>query len=775
MKNKIIKKETEFAGRKLTLETGRLAQQADMAVLATYGETVVLATVVSAGPNADLDYFPLSINYFENLYASGTIKSGRYVKREGRPSDDSVITRRLVDHAVRPLFPQEKGFMDEVQVVLSILSLDRDADPVFACMVAASAALHASNIPWEGPMATTRVGFIGGEYVLNPPLKTLEEESDLDMMVSFVGKEKRFLALECEANILPEEQVLGAIKFAQDNIDPVLKLVTEFAEEVNPGIKKYEFIPQIPGEDVTKAISDLMKTKLVELIGHGHSKEILAEKKGDLIKELYTAFEGKFKKADMEKAFYKLEQDAVRHLILEEGKRPDGRDATTVRELSAEVGVLPRVHGSSIFTRGLTQVLNVAVLGAPSMEQLIQDMYGERKKRYIHFYNFPPYSTGEVGRMTGAGGREIGHGMLAEKALRPVLPSEKEFPYTIVLTSETLSSNGSSSMASACASSLSLMDAGVPIKDAVAGIAIGLVVNDDFSNYKILTDLTGLEDGAGYMDFKMTGTKTGVTAIQVDIKAKGLTYDMLTEVFKQSHDARMQILDLMATVIDKPRSEVNQYAPKSATTNIKPEQIGLIIGGGGKTIKALQEDTKTTVSIEEDGTVVVLGENEADVQRAIEIVNGMVREVKAGEIFDGKVEELAPYGAFVEFLPGKTGLLHISEIADGFVEKVEDHLSVGDVVKVKVLDVSRDGKYSLSIKALTGGSSSESGGTSGGSRGGFGGGRGGGSRDGGGYGSGRDRGFGGGRGGGRDRGGFGGGRGSERRGNRRDGGVPRGR
>lgn len=701
MSNKIVKKETEFVGRKLILETGKLAMQANMAVTASYGGTTVLATAVSAGPNLDLDYFPLTVNYFEKFYASGTIKSSRFMKRDGRPTDDSIVTRRLVDHAVRPLFPQDEGFMDEVQVVLSVMSLDEDADPVFLSMVAASAALHASDIPWTGPMTSVRVGYVDGKHVLNPSLQTLEAESDLDMMVSFVGNEKRFLALEAEANVLPEKVILEGIKLAQDNIDPVLNLINEFCEEVNPGIKKYKFESRKPAEDVTKAVTDLMKKRVVDLVEGSHTKEELVEIQRDLLEELYLTLEGKYKKVDMEKAFMSLEKEAVRHLILEEGKRPDGRDMDIVRELSGEVGLLPRVHGSSIFTRGMTQLLSVATLGAPSMEQLIQDMYGERTKRFIHFYLFPPFSTGEAGRIGPAGGREIGHGVLVERALRPVIPDQKEFPYTVMLHSETLSSNGSSSMASVCASSLTLMDAGVPIKGVVAGIGIGLVTNDDFSNTKLLTDLTGLEDDAGYMDFKMAGTKDGVTAIQVDIKAKGLDTDMLPEILERSHDARVKVLDFMGTIIDKPRADVSEHAPKTAITNIKPEQIGLVIGSGGKNIKGLQEKTETVVSIEEDGTVIVSGVKEENVQKAIDVIKGMTREVKPGEVFEGLVEELAPYGAFVEFLPGKVGLLHISEITDQFVDKVESHLSVGDKVKVKVLEVSRDGKYSLSIKALT--------------------------------------------------------------------------
>lgn len=729
--NKVVKKEIEFAGRKLTLETGELAQQANMAVRAQYGDTVVLATVVSAEPKVDIDYFPLSVNYVERLYASGTIKSGKYVKRDGHPTDEAIVNRRLVDHAIRPLFPQDEGYRDEVQVALYLLSLDKDADPEFVNMVAASAVLHASDIPWSGPMASARVGMVDGSYVLNPSLDALKT-SHLNLLVSFVGKEKRFLAMEAEAHMLPEEEVLGAIKHAHDNLDPVLDLIEDFAQEVNPGLKKYAWVSHNPAKEVIDGVSEVAKDRVVEMIEGGLDKEARKARAAEIVADLYSKFEGKFKKVDMDEAFDKLQKKALEHLILDKGKRPDGRAIDEIRPLSGSVGVLPRVHGSGIFTRGQTQVLNVTTLAALSEAQTIQDVFGERTKRYLHFYWFPPFSTGETGRMgVFPGSREVGHGMLAERALLPVIPDAASFPYTIMLQSETLASNGSSSMASTCASSLSLMDAGVPIKAPVAGIGVGLIVNDDFSKYQLLTDIAGLEDGSGYMDFKMTGTREGVTAIQVDIKAKGLGMEMLPEIFKRSHDARMKVLDFMDTVIAESRGSVSEYAPKTAVVKIQPDQIGMVIGSGGKTIKQIQEDTGTTLSIEDDGTVVISGVGNDGINKAKEIVENMTRVIEPGEIFDGVVEEIMPYGAFVEILPGKTGLLHVSEISNEFVDKVEDHLSVGQTVKVKVLEVSRDGKYSLSIKALTGGSNDDGqfnrterpdrprGGFGGGNRGGF--------------------------------------------------------
>ncbi|MBI2414322.1 polyribonucleotide nucleotidyltransferase [candidate division WWE3 bacterium] len=722
--NKIVKKEIMFAGRKLALETGELAMQANMAVKVSYGDTTVLVTVVSAAANPEkTDFFPLSVNYIERLYASGTIKNSRFMKRDGQPSDDAVIKRRLIDHAIRPLFPAEEGYMDEVQVVVTILSMDEMSDPLVASMIATSAALHASDIPWSGPMATARVGRLEGKYILNPALVELEEHSDMDLVVSFVGKEKRFLALEAEANLVPEEEVLGALKFAQENIDPVLDLINEFAREVNPENKKYAWVSYLPAKELVDEVSNLVKARLVASLEVGHDKETQQNLQKELLAEVYTKLEGKFKKVDMEKAFEKVVKKALQHLILEEGKRPDGRAVDELRELKGAVGVLPRVHGSSLFSRGETQILDVTTLGSLSMEQNIQDMYGERKKRYLHFYTSPPYAAGETGRVGGVGGREIGHGRLAEKALVPVIPSRKEFPYTIILQSEVLSSNGSTSMASTCASSLSLMDAGVPIKAMIAGISIGLVVNEDFSKYVLLTDIAGAEDGNGFMDFKMTGSRDGITAIQVDIKAKGLPYEMVPLILKQSHDARMRILDFMETIIKAPRESVGEFAPKTMTTTIHPEQIGMIIGTGGKVIKQIQEDTQTVIAIDEDGSVAISGDNLDLVQKAKDIIDGMTREVKAGEVFTGTVEELAPYGAFVEILPGKTGLLHISEISNEFVAQIEDVLQVGQQVEVKVLEVTRDGKYSLSMKAMNPDYKSpargDDNGGNGGSRGGF--------------------------------------------------------
>ncbi|HDQ88608.1 MAG TPA: polyribonucleotide nucleotidyltransferase [candidate division WWE3 bacterium] len=695
--NKYAKKEIDFAGRKLVLETGKLAGQANMSVQVTYGESVVLTTAVSGGLNPELDYFPLSINYEERLYASGLIKSSRFVKREGRPTDEATIIRRLIDHAVRPLFPSD--YKDEVQVVNTVLSLDPASDPRFLSMIGTSVALTASNIPWEGPIVSAIVGYVIDEYVLNPSKEELEK-SRLNLMVSFVGKDLKYLAMEAEADILPEEVVLGGIEFARNRLEVLVDMILEFAAEVNPEGKKYEYVSQALSEELIADVKSVIGDRIEEMIYGGFkTNHEFHEYRDSLLEEVYTAFEGKYKKTDMAKSFEEIEKDILQTNLVKEEKRPDGRGLKEVRNIACEVSVLPRTHGSALFSRGVTQVLTVATLGSPNMELIMQDMYGEDTKRYMHFYNFPPYSVGETGRMGGAGGREIGHGMLAERALKPVIPSQEKFPYTILLMSETLSSSGSSSMAATCGSTLSLMDAGVPITDMVAGVGIGLMATDDFSEYKVITDLAYREDAFGLLDFKMTGTRTGVTAIQCDMKAKGIPMDLLVKIFEQSKEGRLHVLDEMQKVISTPNVEVSKYAPKSDAIKIDPDKIGTVIGSGGKTIKELQESTNTEVNIDEDGTVTVTGIEKANVTLALERIVALVKDIERGEIYEGVVEEVVDFGAFVEILPGKNGLLHVSEISHDYVENVRDYLKAGDKVRVKVLDVDR-GKVSLSKKAL---------------------------------------------------------------------------
>jgi polyribonucleotide nucleotidyltransferase len=700
--NKIIRKETEFAGKKLILETGELALRSNMAVKATYGDTVLLITAVSGEPSPEADFLGLRVQYEEKLYASGSIKSSRFVKREGKATDDAVIARRSIDHAIRPLFP--KDYMDEIQIVVTVLSFDETADPEFLSMIATSACLQASNVPFYGPVTTARVGLIDDKLVLCPPLKDLEEKSDLDMMVSFVGEDQRFLAAEVEANILSEEKILEAINFARDGVKPLMKLVEEFVKEVNPEGKKYEYESKALAEETLKEITGLIGEKVEKVMrakGTNTGMQDMGDELWEIKEEMFKKFEGTYKKVDMELAFETIKKNVIRKIVLDEGKRIDGRKPEEVRPISISVGVLPRTHGSALFTRGETQALTVCTLGSPADELLIQDMYGERKKRFIHYYNFPPYSVGEVGRFGAPNPREIGHGMIAEKALKPVIPDQDVFPYTIMLVSEIISSNGSSSMASTCGSTLSLMDAGVPIKDIVSGVAMGLVVEDEtFKKYQILTDLSGEEDGGGFMDFKMTGTEKGVTAIQCDIKVKGIPMDILPKILQQSKEGRMFILKEMQKVISKPNAEVSVYAPKMVTLQINPEKIGVIIGSGGRTIREIQEKTETEISIEEDGKVTISSSSKEKAEEALRIVEGMLKEIEAGEVYEGVVKELLDFGALVEVLPGKVGLLHVSEITDSYVENVNEWFKVGDKVKVKVISAGADGKFSLSKRAI---------------------------------------------------------------------------
>jgi polyribonucleotide nucleotidyltransferase len=700
--NKIVRKETNFAGKKLVFETGELALRADMAVKATYGDTVLLVTVVSGEPSTEADFLGLRVQYEEKLYASGSIKSSRFVKRDGKATDDAVIARRSIDHAIRPLFP--KDYMDEVQIVVTVLSLDEDADPEFLSMIATSACLQASNIPFYGPVASLRIGMVDDQFVLSPSLKDLDERSDLDMMVSFVGEDKRFLAAEVEANILPEEKILDAINFARDNSAVLYDFIADFVEEINPKGEKYEYVSRFPSEEIVKAVSDMTKEEIESILkgkGLSEGKQDVTDKLNDLQEEVFKKFEGTYKKTDMQIAFELVKKDVMRKIVLDGGKRIDGRKMDEVRPLTIKVGILPRTHGSALFTRGETQALTVCTLGSPSDELLIQDMYGERRKRYLHYYNFPPYSVGEVGKFGAPTPREIGHGMIAEKALRPVVPSQEEFPYTIMLVSEIISSNGSSSMASTCGSTLALMDAGVPIKEMVSGIAMGLIVEDDsFSRYQVLTDLSGEEDANGYMDFKMTGTEKGVTAIQLDIKVKGIPMDVVPKILEQSKQGRLFVLNEMKKVIDKPRSQVSKYAPKTVTINIDPDKIGMVIGSGGKIIKELQEKTQSEISIEEDGKVVISSIDKEKAEEALKIIDGMTKNLETGDVYEGTVKELLDFGALVEILPGKTGLLHISEITNDYVKDIRDWLKVGDKVIVKIISVGDEGKFSLSKRAV---------------------------------------------------------------------------
>src|SRR3989338_320078 len=695
MKN-IVKKELDFFSKKLVLETGELAVQSNMAVKATYGDTVILVTAVANKPSVETDFFPLTVNYEEKLYASGFIKSSRFIKRDGRATDEAVVSRRMIDHAIRPLFPND--YKDDVQVIVTILSLDNTSNPEFLAMIGVSACLTASDIPFKGLMSSLEVGYIDGNYIANPNYEVVEN-SLIDMMVSFSGEDKKFLAVEAEVKLQSEERVLGAIEFAWNNVDPLINLVKDFAREVNPENKKYKYESKALSSEIMKDVSAVAKDKIVEMLGMGFDKTKLRDSLDELKSCVVTQFEGKYKKADLISALEEIEKHSLQHLILEEGKRPDGRGIKDIRPISSSISVLPRTHGSALFSRGITQVLTVTTLGSPSQELFIQDMYGEKTKRFIHYYNFPPFSTGETGKIGSPGSREIGHGLLAERALKAVIPSQKEFPYMIILVSETLSSSGSSSMASACASTLALMDAGVPIKEMVGGVGVGLIVNDDLSKIQIMTDLAYMEDAFGFLDFKMTGTRTGVTAMQADMKLPGIPMSLLPKIMEQSKEGRMQVLDEMEKVISAPRDQVSQYAPKTVVVKIDTDKIGVVIGAGGRTIKDIQDKTETVLTIEQDGSVVITASTEENAHKAAEMVIGLVKDVKPGEVYDGTVSDIVDFGAFVEILPNKDGLLHISEISNEYVTNVNDFLKVGDKVKVKVLAVE-NGKISLSKKAL---------------------------------------------------------------------------
>ena len=696
MNNPIIKKEIKFAGRKLTLETGKLAPQANQAVLARMGETVVLATAVANEPREGIDYFPLRVDYEEKLYAGGHIKGSRWVKREGRPTDEATVTARLVDHTIRPLFP--KDYHEDVQVIVTVLSIDEENDPQILGLVAASAALHASDIPWAGPVAGIRLGLKEGKFIINPPVNG-ENELELNAVISSVNG--KIQAIEAEGKEVPEEKFVEGLKFCQEPLKQLDNFISEFAEEV--GNKKFEYESTALAEDLIVDISEFVSEKVKKIVTTPMDKVDFVDAYNDLLEDTYSKFEGKYAKSDMKRAVDEVEKNEIQKLIFEEGKRVDGRGPDEIRPIEIELGLLPRTHGSVFFARGMTQALSIITLGSSSLEQWIQSMTGEETKRYMHHYYGRPFSFGETSPLRGPGRREIGHGTLAEKALRPMIPSKEDFPYTIRVVTEVLSQNGSTSMAATCGSSLALMDAGVPIKAPVAGLAIGLMVNKDESRHVLLTDMVGVEDFNGYMDLKMTGTRKGITAIQMELKMHGVPFEILEEAFAKSREKRLEILDKMDEVLAKPRQELSQYAPQITVVTIDPKKIGEVIGPGGKMIKSIIEETKCDIDVEEDGTVLISsleGEEGADAQKAKELIENIVREAKVGEIYDGKVVRIMDFGAFVEILPGKDGLVHISELAHGFVDNVEDVVKEGDTIKVKVTEIDDQGRIGLSKKAL---------------------------------------------------------------------------
>lgn len=693
MSKKIVKKSIEIGGRTLSLEVGRFAEQASAAVLARYGDTMVLATVTASSRETTLDYFPLSVEYVERLYAGGRIKGSRWVKREGRPSDDAVLAGRVIDRSIRPLFP--KSYKHDVQVIITVLSVDGENDPDVMALVATSAAIAISPIPWNGPVSGVRMGYVHadgdeGTLIVNPRISE-QAISDFDFIVA--SNKDKVMMLEggfCET---PEETVKKAVIMAKESNAKIISLIEELVKEV--GKKKVIAPVATEAEDLKAKIAKDYKKEMESAFAKKAEKEFGGDEVVALAKSITEAYGKEYTQKAIEEALDALFKKQVRDNILTKAKRFDGRKIDEIRPLSVDVGMLPRTHGSAVFQRGQTQVLTVATLGTPSLEQLIESPTGEEAKRYIHHYSMPPYSVGETGRVGTPSRREIGHGALAERALLSVIPAEEEFPYTIRLVSEVMSSNGSTSMASTCASTLALMDAGVPIKEPVAGISIGLM--SDKKKFILLTDIMGIEDFAGDMDFKVAGTKNGITAIQLDMKIDGITDEIIEGTFERARVARMKILEKMLSVLAAPRKSLSQYAPKVQVVKIPVEKIGEVIGPGGKMIRNIIATTGATVDVEDDGSVMISGVDQVAVQKAVDWVTGLTRDVTVGEEFDGEVKRILPFGAFVEILPGKEGMVHVSQMSTGFVSKPEDVVKLGQKVHVRVMEVDDMHRINLSM------------------------------------------------------------------------------
>ena len=688
--------ETELAGRKLVVETGKMAQLTNGHALVRYGDTVVMVNVTaSKKPREGVDFFPLSVDYEEKLYSVGKIP-GSFQKREGKPSDKAILVSRVIDRPIRPLFP--KDLRNDVSVVATVLSVDQDNSPEVAAMIGSSIAISISDIPFNGPTGSVAVGYVDNEIVINPT-EAQREKSRLTLTVA--GTKDKICMIEAGADQIPEDIMVEAIAKAHEEIKKIVAFIEEIQKEI--GKPKFEYQKCEVNKEIMHDIEEYLGSRLKETIITTAKQE--RESGMDAIKdELIEHFAEKYPDSSLaiSDALYYLQKKTVRKMILEEHTRPDGRALDQIRPLSAEIDLLPRVHGSALFSRGQTQVLSVVTLGQGKEEQLLDGIDTEESKRYIHHYNFPPYSVGEAKAPRSPGRREIGHGALAERALAPVIPSQDEFPYTIRVVSEVLSSNGSTSQGSVCGSTLSLMAAGVPIKEPVAGISCGLITDDnDRSKYLLITDIQGIEDFFGDMDFKVAGTKNGITAIQVDIKIDGLTLDIIRETFERLKKARTYILDeVMLKVIDKPRAEVSKYAPKTIAFNIDPDKIKDVIGQGGKVINKIIAQTGVQIDIEDDGKVCIYAVNTESAREAEKIINGIVKEPEIGEVYRGKVTKIMNFGAFVEILPGKEGLVHISKLDHKRVEKVEDVLHEGDEVMVKVIEITDQGKINLSRKDL---------------------------------------------------------------------------
>lgn len=697
-KQNVFTSEMEWAGRKLIVEKGKMANQADSSFRVQYGDTVILATVVrSKNRRAEINYFPLMVDYEEKLYAAGKIKGSRFIKREGRPTDEAILNGRMIDRAIRPLFNDKDR--NDIQVILSVLSVDQENVPAIVGLIAASLALSTSPINWAGPIGGVRIGRIDNNFIVNPTYEE-REKGDLDLVVA--GTADNVIMIESGAEEISEEDMFKAIEFAKTQIAPVVEFINKIKKQL-PVVEKIEIL-----EEEKQEWEPILEKFLDENLNKYLFDKSLATKSKrkqqvEALKQATETFlqnenlDGDQIKAALKKIDKKTEA-AVSEAILNEEKRVDGRAINEIRRLGAEVGILPRTHGSALFDRGQTQALSVVTLGGPGDEQILEGIEGDSTKRYMHHYNFPPFSVGETGFMRGPGRRDIGHGALAEKALWPVLPNKEEFPYTIRVVSETLSSNGSSSMASVCGSSLSLMDAGVPLKKAVAGIAIGLASNKDMSKWQVITDLQDLEDGEGGMDFKVAGTKDGITAIQLDTKTGGLNSEIIREALKQGTEALKNILKVMGNAIPETRKDMSPYAPRIISFRINPDKIRNVIGPGGKIINQIIAETGVSIDIEDDGLVFVCSTDQKSSKKAIDWIKDIVREAKVGETFQGTVVKIMAFGAFVNILPNQDGMVHISELAHNRVGKVEDVVKIGDIIPVKVIEIDNTGRINLSLK-----------------------------------------------------------------------------
>ena len=698
--NKETKKySTQYAGKKLEVEIGHLAGQADGSVFIKYGDTSVLVTAVMSDFPRNVNYMPLTVDYEERYYAAGKIKGSRWIKRETRPGEEAILHARVIDRTLRPRFDQR--IRNDIQIVATILSFDNENDPDIPALIGASLALMISDIPFNGPVAGVRIGEIDGKLVLNPNYEE-RKKSSFDLVVA--GIDEKVNMLEFQGEQIPEDKVLKAIEFGHKEYRKIIEFQNSIAKELKPKKRNIEIFEPDPKilEEIKNFLGNKLESILYESDGKAEARDkliILKESLANFLKENHSGHPHLDKiLSETENIFGRELDEIVRKNILEKEKRSDGRKLDQLRPLSIEVGVLPRTHGSGIFQRGETQVLNILTLGSPGKEQWIEEMETEKKKYFMHHYNFPPYSSGETGRIGFPGRREIGHGALAEKSLEPVIPTKENFPYTIRLVSETLSSNGSTSMASVCASTLALMDGGVPIKELVAGISIGLALSPDGKKFKLLTDIQGEEDHHGDMDFKVAGTKNGITGIQLDVKTEGLTKEIIEEALEQAKKTRLKILEEMKKVITSPRAELSPFAPRVYKIQINPEKIRNVIGPGGKIINEIVAQTGVNIDIEDSGLVFVTSEKEEGAKKALEWINNLTREVKAGEIFEGVVVKIMDFGAFVELFPKQDGLVHISEISDKRIDKISDIMKVGDMVKVKVKKIDDQGRVSLTMK-----------------------------------------------------------------------------